>query len=132
MNQMEIVYLSLGCYRGFPGRSVGKESACSPWVRKIPWRRKWQTTPVFLPAEFYGHRNLVGYSPWGHKESDMTNQINHHQFIIILKFFWHFFMKHFRSGSLLAFLHFFFMGMVLITVSCTMSQTSIRYFVYHI
>ena len=36
---------------------------------KIPWRRKWQPTPIFLPGEFYGHRSLVGYSPWGHKES---------------------------------------------------------------
>ena len=35
-----------------------------PWVRKIPWRREWQPTPVFLPGEFYGHRHLVDYSPW--------------------------------------------------------------------
>ena len=38
-----------------------------PWVRKIPWRRKWQPTPVFLPGKSHGQRNLVGYSPWGHK-----------------------------------------------------------------
>ena len=44
----------------------------SPWVGKIRWRREWLPTPVFLPGEFYGQRNLVGYSPWGHKESDMT------------------------------------------------------------
>ena len=37
------------------------------WVRKIPWRRKWQPTPVFLPGESHGQRSLVGYSPWGHK-----------------------------------------------------------------
>jgi len=37
------------------------------WVRKIPWRKKWQPTPVFLPGEFHGQRSLVGYSPWGHK-----------------------------------------------------------------
>ena len=43
-----------------------------PWVEKIPWRRKWQPAPVFLPGEFHGQRNLVGYSPWGCKESDMT------------------------------------------------------------
>ena len=42
------------------------------WIRKIPWGRKWQPTPVFLPGEFYGQRSLVGCSPWGHKESDMT------------------------------------------------------------
>ena len=36
------------------------------------WRRKWQPTPVFLPREFNGQRSLVGYRPWGHKESDVT------------------------------------------------------------
>ena len=36
------------------------------------WKRKWQLTPVFLPGKFHGRRRLVGYSPWGHKESDMT------------------------------------------------------------
>ena len=36
----------------------------------VPWRRKWQPTPVFLPGEFHGQRSLAGYSPWGHKESD--------------------------------------------------------------
>ena len=43
-----------------------------PWVRKIPWRRKWQPTPVFLPGKFHGQRSLAGYSLWGHKESDMA------------------------------------------------------------
>ena len=38
------------------------------WVRKIPWRRKWQPTPGFLPRESHGWRSLMGYSPWGHKE----------------------------------------------------------------
>ena len=41
-------------------------------IRKILWRRKWQPTPVFLPGESHGQRSLVGYSPWGHKESDTT------------------------------------------------------------
>ena len=52
----------------------GKESACqckrcgfSPWVRKIPWRRKWPPTPVFLPGKSHRQRSLVGCSPWGHK-----------------------------------------------------------------
>ena len=44
----------------------------NPWVRKIPWRRKWQPPPVFLPGKIYGQKSLVGYSPWGHKESDKT------------------------------------------------------------
>ena len=43
-----------------------------PCVRKIPWRRKWQPTPVLLLGKFHGLRSLVGYSPWGHKESDTT------------------------------------------------------------
>ena len=43
-----------------------------PWVRKTPWRRKWQLTPVFLPGKSHGQRSLVGYSPWGLKESDKT------------------------------------------------------------
>ena len=46
----------------------------SPWVGKIPWRRVWQPTPVFLPRESQGQRSLVGYSPWGFKESDTTEQ----------------------------------------------------------
>ena len=37
------------------------------WVSKIPWRRKWQPTAVFLPGESQGHRSLAGYSPWGYK-----------------------------------------------------------------
>ena len=46
-----------------------------PWVGKIPWRREWQPTPVFLPGEFHGQRSLAGYSPWGCKESDMTERL---------------------------------------------------------
>ena len=42
---------------------------------KDPWRRKWQLSPVFLPGKFYGERSLVGYSPWGHKLLDMTEQL---------------------------------------------------------
>ena len=43
-----------------------------PWVSKIPWRRKWQHNPVFLPEESYGQRSLAGYSSWVCKEVDMT------------------------------------------------------------
>ena len=46
------------------------------WVRKMPWRRKWQPTPIFLPRESHGWRRLVGYSPRGHKESDTTEQLH--------------------------------------------------------
>ena len=47
-----------------------------PWVGKIPWRRAWQPTPVFLPGESHGQRSLVGYSPRGHKESDTTGRLH--------------------------------------------------------
>ena len=64
---------------GLPRWLNGKESACQfrrlefePWVRKILWRRKWQPIPVFLPGESHAQRNLAGYSPWGCKESDIT------------------------------------------------------------
>ena len=43
-----------------------------PWDPKIPWRNMWQPTPVFLPGEPHGQRNLVGYSPWGCKDLDTT------------------------------------------------------------
>ena len=49
----------------------------NPWVRKIPWRREWQPTSVFLPGESHGWRSLEGYSPRGHKESDMTELLTH-------------------------------------------------------
>ena len=43
-----------------------------PWIGKIHWRREWPSTPVSLPREFHEQRSLVGYIPWGHKESDAT------------------------------------------------------------
>ena len=64
----------------------GKEPACqhrtlkrcgfNPWVRKIPRRRKWQPTPVFLSGESFGQRSLVGYSPWGCQESNTTERLS--------------------------------------------------------
>ena len=65
-----------------------KESTCQcrrcqnhrfdPWVRKIPWSRKWQPTPIFLPGESHGQRSLVGCSPWGGEESDTTERLHFH------------------------------------------------------
>ena len=73
--------------RAFPGSTRGKETACQCrrhkrrgfdlWVRKIPWKRTWQSTSVFLPGESHEQRSLVGYSPWGHKESDRTEATAH-------------------------------------------------------
>ena len=49
----------------------------NPWVGKIPWSRKWQPAPVFLPGKFHGQWSLVGCSPWGYKELDITVQQSH-------------------------------------------------------
>ena len=75
-----MVICMVPCY--FPGGPSGKESACqfrrhkrcrcNPWVPKIPWRRPCQPTPVFLPGKSHRQRSLAVYSPWGCKESDMT------------------------------------------------------------
>ena len=46
-------------------------------VGKIPWRREWQPSPVFLPGEFHGQRSLAGYSPWSNQESDTPEQLTH-------------------------------------------------------
>ena len=71
---------------GFLDGSVGKEFACgtgdtrgfNPWVGKIPWSKKCQLTPVFLPGKFLWQRSPAGYSPWGQsKESDMTEHMTH-------------------------------------------------------
>ena len=56
--------------------STMEETWFDPWVGKIPWRKKWQSTPVLLPGKSHGQRSLVGYSPWGRKESDMTGQLH--------------------------------------------------------
>ena len=67
-----------------------------PRVGKIPWRRKWQPTPVFLPVKPHRQRRLVGYSPQGYKESDMTEHTYTHVAFVylllpILSVFSHFF-----------------------------------------
>ena len=66
---------TLGTKSGLPWWLHGKQPACQrrrcrrrrfdPWVGKIPWRREWLPTPVFLPRKFHGQRSLEGYSPWG-------------------------------------------------------------------
>ena len=78
--------LALSFKGSFPGGTGGKESTWQcrtcrrhgfgPWVRKIPWRRKWQPTPVFLPGESHGQGSLVGYSLKGPKELDMTERLS--------------------------------------------------------
>ena len=73
---------------GLPRWCSGKEFTCQcrrckrwgfiPWVRKIPWSRKWQPTAVFLPGKFHEQKRLEGYCPWGCKESDMTERLSPH------------------------------------------------------
>ena len=69
---------------GFPGGASGEEPAFqwrrdkrhgfNPWVREIHWRRAWQPTAEFLPGELHGQGSMMGYSPWGRKEMDMTDE----------------------------------------------------------
>ena len=72
---------------GFLGGASGEEPSYhyrrhkrhgfDPWVGKISWRRAWHPTPVFLPGESRGQRCLGGYSPWDHRELDMTEVTSH-------------------------------------------------------
>ena len=74
----------------FPSGTSGKESPCQcrrhkrvglyPWVGKIPWRRKWQPTPVFLPKETLGQKSLVSYSPQGDKRQILLKQLSAAQY----------------------------------------------------
>ena len=85
MTQSEFHYRTLPT-RGFPGGTSGKNApvnagdetdpGSTPWVGKIPWRRRWQPTPALLPRKFHGWRSLVGYSPWGRKESETTERLH--------------------------------------------------------
>ena len=50
----------------------------NPWIKKIPWGKEWLPTPAFLPRELPGQRNLAGYSLWGRKELNMTEQLSTH------------------------------------------------------
>ena len=68
---------------GFPGGLDSKESACNegdlrsvPGLGRFPGEGNGNTAPVFSPGESHGQRNLAGYSPWGHEESDMTEQLS--------------------------------------------------------
>ena len=73
-------------FAGLSRQASCKEPACQcrrhrrggfhPWVGKIPWRRVWQLSPVFLPGESHGQSCLAGYSPWGHKKLDTLEAIS--------------------------------------------------------
>ena len=55
--------------------SIMWETGFNSWVGKIPWRRDWLPTPVFLPGKPHGQRSLAGCSTWGHRESDSTERL---------------------------------------------------------
>ena len=76
---------------GLPRWLSSKEFTCrhkrpgfDPWVGKMPWRRAWQPAPVFLLGESHGQKSLAGYSPWGHKESDMTEHAHMHRLLSLV------------------------------------------------
>ena len=77
-------YIGIATLGGIPGGSVEKNPSANagdvspiPGIGKIPWRRKWQPIPVFLPGELQGQRSPAGYSAEGHTESDKTEVIQH-------------------------------------------------------
>ena len=69
------IFLTQGLNPGLTREVLCRRLGFNPWVGKIPWRREWLPTPVFLPGEFHGQRSLEGYSPQDPKESDMTEQL---------------------------------------------------------
>ena len=87
VQSLKVNNLQVFMTQGFPGGASGKEPDCQcsrleicgfdAWVGKIPWRRKWEPTPVFLPGKSHGQRSLVG-SPWGRKELDMIEHTHTH------------------------------------------------------
>ena len=83
---MTLKWNTLKWVSGLPRWLSGKESAyqcrrhrrwdLDSWVGKIPWKRKWQPIPVFLPEKSHGQRSLEGYSPWSNKQLDATYQLS--------------------------------------------------------
>ena len=88
VKQSKMLFTILHEMMELPRWHTGKESArqcwdrkrCrfDPWVGKIPWRRKYQLAQIFFPEKFQGQSNLVGYSWWGRKELDPTEQLSTH------------------------------------------------------
>ena len=76
------------------------ETGFGPWIGKIPWRREWLPTPVFLPRDSHGQRSLAGYSPWGCKELDTTEQLTLTFMILFLNMSMPLLLLGFPFGSL--------------------------------
>ena len=63
--------------KNLPAMGRHRDHSFNPWVRKIPWKRAWQLILLFLSGESHGQRSIAGYSPEGHKESDMAEGNEH-------------------------------------------------------
>ena len=78
--RQKVSFMILGCFLEAQTvkslLAVWETFVWSLWVGNILWRGKWQPTPVFLPGKSHGWRSLAGYSPWGRKQSDTTEQIH--------------------------------------------------------
>ena len=76
-------YRNIPTTKDFPGGSDSRvclqcrRAGFNPWAREIPWRRKWQSTPIFLPGKPHGWSSLADYSPWSSKELDITEWLTH-------------------------------------------------------
>ena len=80
------LWITVLVHGGYGASLVAQTVKCLPamggpgfdsWVGKIPWRRKWQSTPALLPGKSHRQRSLIGYSPWGHKELDTTERLHY-------------------------------------------------------
>ena len=96
----------------------------NPWVRKIPWRRAWQRTPVFLPGELHGQRSLAGYSLWGHKELDMIDQLTYKHTAFFMVQLSHTYMT---TGKIIALTIWTFVGKVMSLLFNTLSRLVIAF-----
>ena len=93
----------------FPGDTMVKKNPPAnagdgdsiPGLEKIPWRRKWQPTPVFLPEKFHGQRSLAGYSPWGPEESDTTEPLSMHVWSLVMHEAAHMWISGSQLGAIL-------------------------------
>ena len=92
----------LWSFWGCPGGAGGKESTCQcrrhrfdPWIGKMPWSRKWQSTSVFLPGKFQGQRSLTSCSSWDHKRVG-------HNLVTKQQFAWVVLIKPLCEGNLLS------------------------------
>ena len=86
-----------------PSGGGHKRLGFDSWVSKIPWRRPWQFTPIFLPGESHGQWSLVGYSPQGCKESTLScvKQLSTHILIYVLQRFTFHMTLIFKNSSIL-------------------------------